>query len=241
MVARRLLLLLALVLLGYTAGSAAAAVYHWQRATALPTWHSRGLSGQSLADAVNQGYKSILSTKLETDDAIQPTQGDRVEIVLNEGDLNQLMVAALTQMPQTASILQAAESSSATIEGDHIRGGMVINPGELSTQALPGRAQKALDKAFRLMPMLADRPFYLGIEGTPRVEQGRLVLDQDTRVQVGRMNLTLTDVSRLTGLSLDQINHLANQMVAQAGLTLEDLELVDGQIILSGSVAGVSP
>jgi hypothetical protein len=91
------------------------------------------------------------------------------------------------------------------------------------------------------MPMLADRPFYLGIEGTPRVEQGRLVLDQDTRVQVGRMNLTLTDVSRLTGLSLDQINHLANQMVAQAGLTLEDLELVNGQIILSGSVAGVSP
>jgi hypothetical protein len=67
------------------------------------------------------------------------------------------------------------------------------------------------------------------------------VLDQDTRVQVGRMNLTLTDVSRLTGLSLDQINHLANQMVAQAGLTLEDLELVNGQIILSGSVAGVSP
>lgn len=241
MVARRLLLLLALILLGYTAGAAAAAVYYWQRATALPTWHGQGLSGGNLADAVSQGHRSILSKNLETDGTIQPAQGDRVEVVLSEGDLNHLMVAALTQLPQTVGLLQAAESSSATIEGDRIRGGVVINPGELSTQALPTKAQQALDRAFRLMPMLADRPFYLGIEGTPRVEQGRLVLDQDTRVQVGRMNLTLTDVSRLTGLSLDQINRLANQMVAQTGLTLEDLKLVEGQVILSGSVAGASP
>jgi hypothetical protein len=73
------------------------------------------------------------------------------------------------------------------------------------------------------------------------VEEGRLVLDQNTRVQVGRMNLTLTDVSRLTGLSVDQINRMANQMVAETGLTLEDLQLVDGQAILSGSMASPAP
>ncbi len=241
MVARRLLLLLALIFLGYSAGAAAAAVYYWQRATALPAWHSQGLAGGSLADAASQGYRSILSSKLETDDGIQPAQGDPVKVVLSEGDLNQLMISALTQMPQTAGLLQAAESSSATIEGDRIRGGVVINPAELSSQALPPKAQQTLDHAFRLMPMLADRPFYLGIEGTPQVEEGRLVLDQNTRVQVGRMNLTLTDVSRLTGLSVDQINRMANQMVAETGLTLEDLELVDGQVILSGSVGDGSP
>jgi hypothetical protein len=55
------------------------------------------------------------------------------------------------------------------------------------------------------------------------------------------MNLTLSDVSHLTGLSLDQINRMANQMVAETGLTLEDVELVDGQAILSGSMASPAP
>lgn len=241
MVARRLLLLLALILLGYTVGAVATAAYYWQKATALPSWHGRGLAGSSLADALSPSPSASLSGKLGAGDRIQPADGDRVEVVLSEGDLNHLMVAALTQIPQAAGLLQATQSTSATIEGDRVRGGVVINPSVLSTQALPGRAQQALDQAFRLMPMLADRPFYLGIEGTPRVEEGRLVLDQDTRVQVGRMNLTLTDVSRLTGLSVDQINRLANQMVAETGLTLEDVELVDGQAILSGSMADPAP
>jgi hypothetical protein len=234
MVARRLLLLCVLILLGYTVGAAATAAYYWQKATALPSWHGRGLAGSSLADALSPSPTSILSSKLGASDRIQPADGDRVEVVLSEGDLNHLMVEALTQIPQAAGLLQATQSTSATIEGDRIRGGVVINPSVLSTQALPGRAQQALDQAFRLMPMLADRPFYLGFEGTPRVEQGRLVLDQDTRVQVGRMNLTLSDVSHLTGLSLDQ-------MVAETGLTLEDVELVDGQAILSGSMASPAP
>lgn len=241
MVARRLLLLLALIVLSYAAGAAAVAVYYWQRATALPASHNRGLAGHSLANVVSQGHGFIFSGKVKTGDGIQPVQGERVEVVLSEGDLNHLMVSALTQMPQTAGLFKAAESSSTTIEGDRIRGGVVINPGELSSQALPPKAQQALDHAFRLMPMLADRPFYVGIEGTPRVEQGRLVLDQDTRVQVGRMNLTLTDVSRLTGLSLDQINHMANQMVAQTGLTLDGVKLTGDQVVLSGSVTGAKP
>ena len=136
--------------------------------------------------------------------------------------------------PQAAAFLPAAESLNATIRGDRVAGGIVVNPADIPTQNLPPQARQALETAFSTIPMLGDRPLYIGIEGSPRVDNGRLVLGNDTRVQIGRVNLSLEDVSRLTGISPAQLNERINLALPQAGLTLDGLEFINGEAVLRG-------
>ncbi len=222
-----------LVIVGLAAGAGAGAAYYWQRATAIPTWHSPSEADTRLADSLSQGSGSLLQTKLATGDGVR-YEGNRVEIVLTEAELNQLVVEGLSQSPQTAALLQIAESVSATVEGDRLRGGLVISPADLPIESLPPDAQQAVQQALNTVPMLGDRPLYLGIEGSPRIDNGRLVLGEDTRIQVGRINLTVTDVARLTGIDPAQLNEVINVALPQAGLTLDGLEFINGETILRG-------
>ena len=65
---------------------------------------------------------------------------------------------------------------------------------------------------------------------------GRLMLGDDTQVQVGRINLTLADIERATGMSADQISQTLSVTLPQTGLTLDGLEFTDGAAILRGAM-----
>ncbi|NJL50027.1 MAG: hypothetical protein HC929_24825 [Leptolyngbyaceae cyanobacterium SM2_5_2] len=130
--------------------------------------------------------------------------------------------------------MQVAESVGVTVEGDRVRGGLVISPANLPTESLPPDAQQALQQALNTVPMLGDRPLYLGIEGSPRIDNSRLVLGDDTRLQVGRINLTVTDIARLTGLDPAQLNEAINLALPEAGITLDGLEFINGEAVLRG-------
>jgi hypothetical protein len=222
-----------LVVVGLAAGAGAGAAYYWQRATAVPTWHTPSKADTHLVNSLSRGSGSLLQTKLATGEGVR-YDGNRVEIVLSEAELNQLVVEGLAQSPQTAALLQVAESVSATVEGNRVRGGLVISPADLPTENLPPQAQQAVQQALATVPMLGDRPLYLGIEGSPRIENGRLVLSDDTRIQVGRLNLTVTDVARLTGIDPAQLNEVINLTLPEVGLTLDGLEFVNGEAVLRG-------
>ncbi|MBE9110376.1 hypothetical protein IQ273_13225 [Nodosilinea sp. LEGE 07298] len=225
-------LVLSLVI-GLSAGAAAATAFYWNRATALPTWYSTSGADTVVVDS-RAGSGNLLQSKLASGQGVRYSTDNRVEISLTEAELTQLLAEGIAQTPQVAQFLPAADSLNATIRGDRVAGGIVVNPADLPTQSLPPQAQQALETALSTVPMLGDRPLYIGIEGSPRVDNGRLVLGNDTRVQIGRVNLTVDDVARLTGLDPAQITERINLALPQAGLTLDGLEFVDGEAVLRG-------
>ncbi len=219
------------LLIGLSAGAAAATAFYWNRATALPTWYSTSGADTVVAD-VSTG--DLLQRKLSSGQGVRYGDNNRVEISLTETELTQLLAEGIAQTPQAAQFLPVADSLNATIRGDRVAGGIVVNPADLPTQSLPPQARQALNTALSTVPMLGDRPLYIGIEGSPRVDNGRLVLGNDTRVQIGRVNLSLEDVARLTGLDPAQLTERINLALPQAGLTLDGLEFVNGEAVLSG-------
>lgn len=221
------------LLIGLSAGAAAATAFYWNRATALPPWYSTSEADTAVAD-VSASQGNLLRAKLASGQGVRYGDNNRVEISLTEAELTQLLAEGLAQTPQAAPFLPVADTLNATIHGDRVAGGIVVNPADLPTQSLPPQARQALNTALNTVPMLGDRPLYIGVEGSPRVDNGRLVLGNDTRVQIGRVNLSLEDVARLTGLNPAQITERVNLALPQAGLTLDGLEFVNGEAVLRG-------
>lgn len=230
MKAKQVVILLLFLIFGAIAGTAAALAFYWNRATALPAWYASA-EDPSLLGA---GAENLLQAKLASGDGVRYGENNQVEITLSEAELNQVIVAELVRNPETARFLQAARGVNTTIEGDRINGGVVINMGDLPTQNLPSEGQRIVQQAVNQLPILRNQDVYVGIEGSPRLENGRLVFDPDTRIRLGNMRLTVPEVARLLGLSPAQLQEQIDLALPQAGLVLDGIEFVDGNAILRG-------
>jgi hypothetical protein len=233
--AKQVGILVVLLVAGTAAGAGAAVAYYLNRATAMPTWYNTSTAEETVATSLTQSNRNLLQAKLASGTGVRYEGNNRVAISLSEGEFTQVIAEGLSQNSQTARFLQATEGLQASINGNQVSGGVVVNPAKLPMQELPAPARRALEQAFNTVPMLGDRPLYIGIEGSPRVENGRLILSDDTRVQVGRINLTVADISRLTGISPTQINDRINLALPQTGLTLDGIEFVNGEAVLRGT------
>lgn len=223
-----------MVLVGVAAGAGAAAAYYWNRATALPTWYTRSdVDGNALATTVGSG-ESLLRDKLASGEDVRQLNNQQVAITLSETDINQLIQTRVAQSPTVAPLVAASQGIKATIEGNQLQAGMVINPSQVPLDHLPDDTQTTVKQALEALPMLGDRDLYLGITGRPSLENGRLVLGPDTRLQVGNVTLSLPEVARMTGLSSEDISRQINLALPQVGLTLDSLEFTDGEAILQG-------
>jgi hypothetical protein len=223
------------LVVGLSAGAAAATAFYWHRATALPVNYSGADS--ALAATLSSASGNLLRDKLASGQGVRYGPNNQVEIALSEAELTQLLAQGLAQTPQAAPFLPLAEGLTATITGDRIASGVVLNPADLppeALEALPPQARTALQTALTTVPMLGDRPVYIGIEGSPRIVEGRLVLGDDTRVQIGRLSLSLEDVARITGLDVAQLSDRLLLALPQAGLALDGLEFVNGEAVLRG-------
>jgi len=221
------------VLVGSAAAAGAAAAYYWHRATALPTWYT-STSTSDLAVTVGSGG-NLIETKLASGEGVQSVSDQQVAITLTEPELNQLIQERLAQSPTIAPLVAASQGVRATIEGDRLQAGMVINPNQIPPEGLSGDAHQSVKDAMAALPMLGDRNLYIGITGSPRMENGRLILDEDTRVHIGNVKLSMAEVARLTGLSTAQLTEQINLALPQAGITLNGLEFNNGQAILRGA------
>ena len=215
-----------------TAGGMAA--YYWQRTTAVPTWYDSSTADINLAASVSTG-SGVLQNKLSTGDDIQYLNDSQIEMALNETDLNQLIQEKLSQSPEAAPLLAATEGLRANIENSRLQAGAVVNLADLPIQDLPADSQQTLQQALALLPMLQNQAVYIGIDGNPKIENGQLVLGDDTRLQAGNVQFSLAEVARMTGLSPAQLTEKINTALSQSGLTLDSLEVVNDQVILQGT------
>jgi len=231
--AKQGLLIVLVLLISGGAAAGAAAAYYWHRATALPTWYTASTLENNLATTINSN-QTLLESKLAKGDGVEFTNDQQVAITLTEPELNQLIQERLSQSPTLAPLLDASQGVKATVVGDRLQAGMVINPSQIPLNGLPQNAHQTVKEAMEALPMLGDRDLYVGITGNPRIENGRLVLGDETRIQIGNVELSMAEVARLTGLSTNQLREQINIALPGAGLTLDGLEFVNGQVVLRG-------
>lgn len=222
------------ILVGLAAGAGAGAAYYWRQATALPPsiQMAEATPPEATLPRPNPTGEAVLAQKLATGDGVRREGNNRVAITLTEAEMNQIILDGLAQVPEAQSLLQSAQGITTTIQGERVRSGLTLNPADLPTDSLPPQAQRALGMA----TLFGNQSLYVGLEGSPRVDNGQLVLGSDTQIQVGRINLTLADVARITGLGAEQLNQVVKVTLPQTGLTLDGLEFSEGTAILRGSL-----
>jgi hypothetical protein len=158
------------------------------------------------------------------------TSGAPVE--LDGPQVNQIVAAAIAQTPEGQELLQ--NGFSTTVEDGKIKGGVVVNLSELPTDSMTEQERAALDRVLAFVPALGRRGVYLGIEGSPTVQDGKLRLDENMTVKVGNLSLPLSVVASQLGLSLAELEERINAEVASRGLELRSVRVEGDRLIING-------
>ncbi|MGC1308367.1 MAG: hypothetical protein WA885_14170 [Phormidesmis sp.] len=201
--------------------------YAAMKTSALPDWYSKG-SEQTVVTPVFEGDTEYAEGAPSR--AISPANGD---VAISAGELNQMVTDAIASQPYSAPILQVAKGVNTSIEKGRIESGMVMNLSELPLESLPAEGQQAVEQLTSTFPFLANRDVYLGIEGSPTVVDGQLSFD-DTHIKVGQLRLPVANVASQLGLSQATLEQQLGSLLAQQGLTPEDVQIVDGQLVIRG-------
>ena len=112
--------------------------------------------------------------------------------------------------------------------------GAVLNLAELPRNGLSVELQAGLDQLTKAAPMLANRDIYIGVVARPALEDGQISLNQDLSLRLGQFTLPLADVAEQMGFSTSEIEQRLNRLIHQQGLTLETIEILDNQLVISG-------
>lgn len=202
--------------------------YAGMKTAALPDWYQADRN-ESLVSETAATANSPQSRPVSASQAAAP--GD---VVISSGELNQMVSDAIASQPYTAPILEVAKGINTSLDNDRIESGVVMNLSELPLEALPAEGQQAISQLTETFPFLRDRDVYLGIEGAPKVVEGALSLD-DTHIKVGQLKLPIAAIADQIGISQAQIEQQLGAVLSQQGLSPEDVQIVDGQLIIRGA------
>ena len=228
------------------AGVSVGAIAAWQQATHLPQWYTQTeatetdpdiaiLTAQQLAQP-QEVEKIRLNLNRTVEAAVtqsEPNPEQPTQVQLNAQDFNHLLVSALPESAVSEEVYSAIKGIETQIKQDRLKSGAVVNIGELPLEQLPERYQKIAKDVFNTFPALKNREVYVGIEGQPRLKDGRLELDDQTRIKVGNISLSQQEVSRRLGVSPSDLNRLLTLNVGN--LQVQDLEFSGNTAILKGA------
>lgn len=221
------------ILLGISLGTLAALSLSWQQATQLPEWYDSQKQAASLDTTENAIARDRIIRGITT---TRDGGATRIEGELSATDINQLVVGAIATNPNYRPVLEGTRDINTTIREGQVQSGAVVNLSEIPTEQLNPTEQALLERLSRTFPALADRDIYIGIEGQPSFEQGRLLLSDDTVVRVGDLRLTLNQLQSLFGVSREQIEQQINQKLQQEGLDLSTVEFQGDRAVVRGEV-----
>lgn len=155
------------------------------------------------------------------------------DVVISAGELNQMVTEAIATQPYLAPALGNAKEVKTTIADGRIESGMVMNLSEIPLESLPAEGQQAIEQINQTFPFLANREVYLGIEGSPQIENGAFSLS-DTYVRFGQLKLPVASVASQLGISQTDIEQQITGVLSQQGLTPEDIQVTDGRLVITG-------
>lgn len=244
-------LLMGLVAVSAIAGGSFA--YGWHRVTGLPSdEYSEHNQANAVRPRLDEPISNLSQLGLDQPGVTMPSkpafnqvllgqtraathEDGKIHITLDEQQLTQLINNAILNQPQAAQVLANAKSLQTTLSRDRIETGAILNLAELPRESLSVEIQAGLEQLASVAPVLTNRDIYVGIVAQPQVQDGKLSLDQDLGLQLGQFTLPLDDMSDQLGFSTSVIEQHLNAALLNQGLTLETLEILDQQLILTGT------
>ena len=154
-------------------------------------------------------------------------------VTVSSSELNDMVMDAIASRPYTAPILDTAKDITTAIKKDRIESGARINLSDLPLEALPAEGRQAVEQLTQTFPFLANRDVYVGVEGSPRIVNGDLSLD-DTYIRFGQLRLPVGSVANQLGLSRGEIEQQIGALLDQQGMSLSDVRIEDGQLVIVG-------
>ncbi|MEA5466409.1 hypothetical protein [Leptothoe sp. PORK10 BA2] len=206
-------------------------------ATKTPDFSDPSAQGTDGAQTNPSTDSSALSQPLSIEQQLSRVtrENGQVRLTLDEAQLNQLVNGTLSSQPGIAQLLPDGSSMHTILEGDRIETGAVLNLSELPRESLPADVQTGLDQLTSVAPMLANRDIYMGIVARPQVQDGKINLKQDLSLKLGQFTLPMANVAEEMGLSTSEIEQRLNAILTQQGLTLENIEVIDQQLVITGA------
>jgi hypothetical protein len=153
---------------------------------------------------------------------------------LTAPEVNQWIGSAITQSPDYPALKPSIRGMNTEIKQGNLTSGLVIDTRQLSLKELSPDLRRSLDATFAQFPMLKDREFYIGLTGSPRIENNRLIPNEATQLQIGSMTMPLPQAMALFGISPKL---LEIPMEGKAwNLNVQNAEVKEEIVILKGEI-----
>jgi ribosomal protein S9 len=214
---KKSLIVIALVV----AGVVGVGYYYWQQATFLPNWYSETSADKNSQESVTDA--SNINRNLNR----QKTKG---EIQLNQEELNSLIVDNLAKDNRLKQVLPATKAINSDIKDGKLEIGAIVNTSKLSQLNLKESERAIIEQIMQKVPQLQNRDIYVGIQGTPQIKDGKIILGQESQVKVGKLSFTIPEIAQKLNLPAAKLQQDLALDVGQ--LNLQDIEINQGEIKL---------
>jgi hypothetical protein len=232
-------ILFKLLLLGLI-GTVGGIYYLWQEATQVPEEYTEAVetnttSTPDLPLQPSQITQQATAVKQKIEQPIvQAKSGQKVAVKLTDRDLTSITVANLAASQLNKQIPSGISGVKTTIKDGKIRTGAMVNVDRLARDSEPGTQTAALSKLTEKLPFLKDRDVYIGIVGKPIVKDGRIKLDKDTQIKIGKVTFTVTQLAENLGVSEEKIQKAIELKLQQQNLKVDRINLDNNEFSIDG-------
>lgn len=195
--------------------------------------------------AKSEPEDSVLPPTFSTNSASQDTFNAReqqthnrknVEIELNNKEVNDLVMTTIAKQVESRQLQSAVPSIQTNIKEGKIETGAVVNLSSVPKNQLPKSETALVEKALKTFPFLENQKIYVGISGQPRIENGQVKLDQNTKIKLGDLSFSVSELAQRLNVPQEQLEQKLNRSLQLGSLKVNDIELIDNKVRLKGSV-----
>jgi hypothetical protein len=247
-------LMLALFLIGL--GGAVIAYYYWTQVTTLPKWYAGNYDSSKqffrvdempTANIEKSAIKKKIEKQIEQQLALQKDQSKppinpekntkvpekEVTVSLNQQDINQLAIASLSDSSPYRPLLQSVQAIHTDLKKDRLQVGAIVNLEKAKSHQLGDQKNVIIDKAIGTFPQLKDRDIYIAVEGKPRLENGKIILDKDSQVKVGNLSFAVSEIAQQLDIPIEEVQQHLELNINQ--LNVRDLQINEDGMTLKVS------
>lgn len=203
------------------AGVAGIGYYYWRQVTFLPDWYSKSSRVNNLPEQ---------PTSIGNIDSNLKSRRAKDEIKLNQEKLERLITNNFAKDDRIKYFLTSTKAIHSDIKDGKLEIGAIVNTENLSQVNLQQKERAIIEQIMQKVPQLQNRDIYVAIQGTPQVKDGKIILDRNSEIKVGKLSFTITEIAKKLNISPEQIQQ---SLALDAGqFNLQNIELNQGEIKL---------
>jgi hypothetical protein len=210
--AKRLILLFSIAIVGgFLAG-----FHSWRQIAAVPSWYRIQKSDRYLEIALVEGkVKQQLYQPIST--------GNNLTIELSKKDVNQILLDRVIENSKNSNLLKFAKSIRANLTNNSLEIGGIFNPSEISAESLDELPKTMLEKTLKIFPQLKNLSFYVGLVGQPKIENGQIKFDANSKLKIGKLSFAIDTVAKKFGIPTEDLQQYLDLEVAK--LNIQEIKI----------------